>query len=175
MSDRSELIEQVCEPCRAQDMSRSHRSAGLLSQIFQRVEEESARRAREEEEAEEAATQEREAQDSVPSPVSAATVASVKQRRRGSVSVSRFGQVSNLLRLMLYLLVSPSSSPLDITPVWVLPHVSCLEHQLSLCLCFCSTRKSHWRQLRPRPSHRQLGRRGPPRLFRNQPFITSVG
>ncbi|KAI0785805.1 hypothetical protein C8Q75DRAFT_310495 [Abortiporus biennis] len=79
-----------------------------IEQIFQRVEEESARRAqieaaeaeaiaitttRPSTEDDDAATQ-REAEDTVPSPV--ATVAQVKQRRRGSVSVSRFGQPTEL-------------------------------------------------------------------------------
>ncbi|CAL1711775.1 unnamed protein product [Somion occarium] len=64
----------------------------MIEQIFARVEEESARRAQQEAEQEEASSHQEayEAQDNVPSPV--ATVAAIKQRRRGSVSVSRFGQ-----------------------------------------------------------------------------------
>ena len=62
--------------------------------MFARVEEESERRAQRA--AEEAALEslflQAEAQDDVPNPI--ATVSSVRQRRRGSVSVSRFGEVS---------------------------------------------------------------------------------
>ncbi|TCD69418.1 hypothetical protein EIP91_007765 [Steccherinum ochraceum] len=82
----------------------------LIEKIFERVEAESERRAAVEEtkaaaaDEEEASQMEAEADDSVPSPVSpngtitaASSVAAARQRRRGSVSVSRFGMVTDAI------------------------------------------------------------------------------
>ncbi|KAK7692016.1 hypothetical protein QCA50_005421 [Cerrena zonata] len=71
----------------------------MIEQIFARVEEESARRAQQEAEAEAVVAtltpqEASESQDDVPNPLN--TVSTVRQRRRGSVSVSRFGEPTEL-------------------------------------------------------------------------------
>lgn len=76
-----------------------------LLQIFARVEEESARRAQQEAEAEAVVAtltpqEASESQDDVPNPIN--TVSTVRQRRRGSVSVSRFGEVSSVLYFSIF-------------------------------------------------------------------------
>ena len=75
--------------------------------MFARVEEESERRAQRaaEEDALESLFLQAEAQDDVPNPI--ATVSSVRQRRRGSVSVSRFGEVSLSALIRFPFVISP--------------------------------------------------------------------